>query len=143
MGRAEYSVSVTLLGLVLLATAPARAEDACAKFQEPLAYNACLAKQGPEWHGTRGVPVPADADAPKRAGGWRGPGRVRSAARAPRRLSTRRGGDPAGVAGAWTAASKNFAPLSGAAVFLRHRSKKHLDFWGRLQMLNPRRARRA
>ena len=69
------------MGAALIA-APAAADDyaACAKIENPLAYNACLAKQGPEWHGTRGVPMPADADAPKgQAGGaWQGPGRVRS-----------------------------------------------------------------
>ena len=35
--------------LLLLAAQPAAAEDnpACARYQEPLAYNACLARQGP------------------------------------------------------------------------------------------------
>ena len=39
-------LSLALLGL-FAAVAPAAAEDACAKFNEPLAYNACLAHQGP------------------------------------------------------------------------------------------------
>jgi len=77
----EHTIGVALIGIALLAAAPARAEDPCAKFQEPLAYNACLAKQGPEWHGTRGIATPPDADAPKGAGGWTGPGRARSALR--------------------------------------------------------------
>jgi hypothetical protein len=35
--------------LLLLVFSPAAAEDnpACAKFEDPLAYNACLARQGP------------------------------------------------------------------------------------------------
>jgi hypothetical protein len=38
-----------LLLLLVLVFSPAAAEDnpACAKFQDPLAYNACLARQGP------------------------------------------------------------------------------------------------
>jgi hypothetical protein len=80
MVRREHSIALILTGGVLLAAAPAGAEDnaACAKIENPLAYNACLAKQGPEWHGTRGIATPPDADAPKGAGGWAGPGRVGS-----------------------------------------------------------------
>ena len=39
-----------LLALAVSGAAPARAEDnpACAKFEEPLAYNACLASHGPK-----------------------------------------------------------------------------------------------
>lgn len=33
--------------LAMLAAAPAAAEGPCAKFDDPLAYNACLARQGP------------------------------------------------------------------------------------------------
>jgi hypothetical protein len=44
----------------VLAGAHARAEDnpACAKFVEPLAYNACLARLGPQAAAPRGVPEP-------------------------------------------------------------------------------------
>lgn len=55
----------------------ARAEDnpACAKFEEPLAYNACLARFGPHAPGTRAVAAPDDdsdepgADGRRRAHG--------------------------------------------------------------------------
>jgi hypothetical protein len=72
------SAALIAFGAAFIA-APAAADD-CTKIENPLAYNACLAKQGPEWHGTHGVPVPADADTPKgqAAGAWQGPGRVRS-----------------------------------------------------------------
>ena len=39
-------LSLFLLAL-FAAVAPAAAEDACAQLNEPLAYNACLARQGP------------------------------------------------------------------------------------------------
>jgi hypothetical protein len=42
---------IILLGLIELAFAvPARAQDdpACAQYQEPMAYNACLARHGPK-----------------------------------------------------------------------------------------------
>jgi hypothetical protein len=43
----------------LLSGAPALADNpACAKFQEPLAYNACLARFGPPAHETRAIPEP-------------------------------------------------------------------------------------
>ncbi len=47
---------------VLLVGARARAEDnpACAKYDEPLAYNACLARLGPHAPGTRAVTAPDD-----------------------------------------------------------------------------------
>jgi hypothetical protein len=70
-------LSAALVVGVALIAAPAAADD-CAKIEDPMAYNACLAKQGPEWHGTHAAPMPADVDAPKGAGGWAGPGRVRS-----------------------------------------------------------------
>ena len=49
--------------------APAPAEDnpACAKFQEPLEYNACLARQGPRAGATLAVPEPAGACAARDA----------------------------------------------------------------------------
>ena len=45
---------------VMLFVAPALAQDnpSCAKFQEPLAYNACLARLGPPAHGARAMPEP-------------------------------------------------------------------------------------
>jgi hypothetical protein len=54
-----------LLVLALLAAAPVAAET-CAKYTEPLAYNACLARQGPA---ARAVHVrPAPAGRARRAG---------------------------------------------------------------------------
>jgi len=57
----------------------ARAEDdpACARFEEPLAYNACLASHGPKANdvGTRSrsaAPDRADPEAERRAAGPRG-----------------------------------------------------------------------
>jgi hypothetical protein len=65
----------------LIASAPALAVDnpACAKFDDPLAYNACLARFGPrapETHGvpapeTHSVPAPDGGAGPMRTGGFR------------------------------------------------------------------------
>jgi hypothetical protein len=60
--------------LSLLAwTAPAPAEDnpACAKYESPLAYNACLAKLGPKAGAAHasGAPVYDSPGAPSRASG--------------------------------------------------------------------------
>ncbi len=57
----------------VLVGAPARAEDnpACAKYQEPLAYNACLARLGPPAHATRAIPAPEEESGPAYAGGRR------------------------------------------------------------------------
>ncbi len=60
--------------LVLLCSAgPADAEDnpACAKFENPLEYNACLAKQGPKAGATLAVPEPAAAAPARRGVHWR------------------------------------------------------------------------
>ncbi|MBV8661744.1 MAG: hypothetical protein JO107_01450, partial [Hyphomicrobiales bacterium] len=47
----------------------ARADNpACAKFEEPLAYNACLAKLGPPAHGVRAIPEP-EGDGKAESGG--------------------------------------------------------------------------
>jgi hypothetical protein len=58
-----------LLLLGVLAASPAAAQDnpACAKFADPLAYNACLARQGPAARPAqmRGAP-PRAARAPAR-----------------------------------------------------------------------------
>jgi hypothetical protein len=53
-GFAIFAFAVVVAGL------PARAQDnpACARFEEPLAYNACLARQGPTARATRGIPEP-------------------------------------------------------------------------------------
>jgi hypothetical protein len=50
----------------LLVSAPALAVDnpACAKFDEPLAYNACLARFGPHAPEMRGAPAPEPEAAP-------------------------------------------------------------------------------
>jgi len=66
MNRAVRSIGLILVvGAASLTEAP-RAEDyaACAKIENPLAYNACLARQGPPVHGTRAIAPPADADRP-------------------------------------------------------------------------------
>jgi hypothetical protein len=58
-------------GFAAVAAAPARADDyaACAKFDNPLAYNQCLAAHGPVAHETRATaPPPEGADGPR--GGW-------------------------------------------------------------------------
>ena len=46
-----------------LVVGAARAEDdpACAKYEEPLAYNACLASHGPKARETGGAPASAPA----------------------------------------------------------------------------------
>jgi len=51
------------IGVALVMAAPAGAQNyaACAKIDEPLAYNACLARQGPPAHATRAI-APTDAD---------------------------------------------------------------------------------
>ena len=57
----------------LLIGAPARAKDdaSCAQFEEPLAYNACLARHGPRAGATRAIAAPDEdfaapsAEAPK------------------------------------------------------------------------------
>jgi hypothetical protein len=59
-----------LAGLAVLSGATVRAEDypACAKFDNPLAYNQCLAAQGPVAHGTRPIAAPPEGeDGPHRA----------------------------------------------------------------------------
>jgi hypothetical protein len=61
-----------VFGLALSSGMAARADDypECAKIDNPLAYNQCLANHGPAAHATRGIaPPPAGADGPK--GGWR------------------------------------------------------------------------
>jgi hypothetical protein len=49
--------------ILLSGGGPAEAEDnpACARFENPLEYNACLAKQGPRAGATLAVPEPGGA----------------------------------------------------------------------------------
>jgi len=55
---------VLFIGFVLLATPGAAvAQDACARFEEPLAYNQCLATQGPKAHATPAIDVPVSSGA--------------------------------------------------------------------------------
>jgi hypothetical protein len=64
-----------LIALLALTGGPARAENyaACAKFDNPLAYNQCLAAQGPVAHGTRAIsPPPNSEDGPRGAMAARG-----------------------------------------------------------------------
>jgi hypothetical protein len=58
-------------GFAILAAAPARADDyaACAKFDNPLAYNQCLAAHGPVAHETRATAPPPEGESGPR-GGW-------------------------------------------------------------------------
>jgi hypothetical protein len=56
-----------LLALALLAAAPAAAET-CAKYTEPLAFNACLARQGPAARAVHVRPAPAGRARARRAG---------------------------------------------------------------------------
>jgi hypothetical protein len=57
-------VSALAIGAALCG-APARGEDnpACAKYQQPLAYNACLARLGPHARGVHSIPD-GQADSP-------------------------------------------------------------------------------
>jgi hypothetical protein len=50
---------------VFAIAAPAAAQDnpACAKFDEPLAYNNCLARLGPQAHAVQGGPEPGEGGA--------------------------------------------------------------------------------
>lgn len=57
----------TILALIaILVAIPAAAEN-CAKFEEPLAYNACLARQGPAARAAHVGPAPAGIRAPATA----------------------------------------------------------------------------
>ncbi len=64
--------------------AEARAADnpGCAKYEEPLAYNACLARSGPPAHNVRAIPEPegdGKAGAPAEPQGRRTHGAVAAA----------------------------------------------------------------
>jgi hypothetical protein len=61
---AVFGASLGLAALIALIVTPARSEDypACAKIDNPLAYNRCLAAHGPAAPGTRAIPIPPDAD---------------------------------------------------------------------------------
>jgi hypothetical protein len=50
MAKRSAFLAVALAAVAASASAPARGQDdpACAKYQEPLAYNACLASHGPK-----------------------------------------------------------------------------------------------
>ena len=75
-------------GLVVfapLSATPASADDyaACAKFDNPLAYNECLAAHGPAAHETRAsAPPPEGEDGPR--AGWAAHGRGGQAMQASR-----------------------------------------------------------
>jgi hypothetical protein len=53
-------VGLFALAACALTSAPVDADDygACAKFDNPLAYNACLAQQGPLAHGSKAAAPP-------------------------------------------------------------------------------------
>jgi hypothetical protein len=67
-----------LLLLLVLVFSPAAAEDnpACAKFQDPLAYNACLARQGPAARATQMRAAPMRGTPSLHAPGRRAAGRI-------------------------------------------------------------------
>jgi hypothetical protein len=55
-------VAIVLFALLALGGAASAADNpACAKFEEPLAYNACLAKLGPKAYPAAVAPAPATA----------------------------------------------------------------------------------
>ena len=61
----NYALAFGLAAFVALTRSPASAEDypECAKFDNPLAYNQCLAAHGPAAHGTKAIaPPPAGED---------------------------------------------------------------------------------
>jgi hypothetical protein len=60
-------MKAALVLTALLAAAPAAAEN-CAQYADPLAYNACLARQGPSARAVHMTAAPA-AGVPRRAGG--------------------------------------------------------------------------
>ena len=59
-----------LAALAALALAGPAKADPCAKYEDPLAYNACLAKQGPQAHGAKPT---RDAGGPRATPAKRGP----------------------------------------------------------------------
>jgi hypothetical protein len=64
--------AVALMVVVLMWGGAALAQDnpACEKLQNPLAYNACLARQGPSARMVRGHAAPSRVTAPRHRGGW-------------------------------------------------------------------------
>jgi hypothetical protein len=75
--RARYAIFWTQaapLGVfVALIGATASAEDypECAKFDNPLAYNQCLAMHGPAAHGTKGMATPPEGQHKSASSSWR------------------------------------------------------------------------
>jgi hypothetical protein len=64
------AIASGFVALAALSAAPADAEDypACAKIENPLAYNQCLATHGPTAHETRAIAPPRGrADGPRDA----------------------------------------------------------------------------
>ena len=71
---------ILAIGLgALLIGAPARAKDnaSCAQFEEPFAYNACLARHGPPAGATRAIAAPDDDFGAPRPYARKGRGRMR------------------------------------------------------------------
>jgi hypothetical protein len=64
--RFASSVAVTLVCAALAAPAAAQTPDPCARFEAPLAYNACLAAHGPKAGATRPAAHGGDAGGPVR-----------------------------------------------------------------------------
>ena len=63
--RQALMIAIGFGALFLGAQARAQDKGACAKIEEPLAYNACLARFGPPAYVNRGVAVPdGDPGAP-------------------------------------------------------------------------------
>jgi hypothetical protein len=70
-----------VLGAAISWEGAARADDypECAKIENPLAYNQCLANHGPAAHATKAIAPPPGEDAPK-GGAWRAAGPPRGRA---------------------------------------------------------------
>jgi hypothetical protein len=58
------AVSLAFVALVVAAPAAAQKADPCARFEAPLAYNACLAEHGPRAPGTRAEAPGDEGSAP-------------------------------------------------------------------------------
>lgn len=64
-GSTNFARRFGFAGLLALMAAPASAQDysACAKIENPFAYNQCLANHGPPAHATRAIAPPDGEDA--------------------------------------------------------------------------------
>ena len=56
--RRALSLALAVLAPLIAAPAHAKGKDPCAQFEEPFAYNACLARHGPPAFAARPIPAP-------------------------------------------------------------------------------------